>query len=94
MPGEVPIIKQDNRAPEEEQRPHKTPVVCRQKITLLIAYEAVIAQHAAALADLTRKIGTASQIEYVSMYRAAEIMRKDAADLREELEFHVKQHAC
>ena len=68
--------------------------VCPQKILLLDAYQAATAQHSDALANLNRKIGISTRLEYVAMYRAAEILRKDAGDLCEELEWHVKQHGC
>jgi hypothetical protein len=61
---------------------------------LVDAYQTATAQHSDAVANLSRKIGIATRLEYVAMYRATEILRKDAADLREELEYHIKQHGC
>jgi hypothetical protein len=61
---------------------------------LFEAYQAADEQHSNALAELRRKIGTLTRLDYVSLYRAIEILRKDAADFREELEHHIKQHGC
>jgi hypothetical protein len=80
--------------PNETSSEHQPKNVCRQKISLFEAYLAANEQHSSALADLRQKIGTLPRMEYVVLYRAIEILRKDAADLREELEYHVKQHGC
>ena len=66
--------------------------VCPQKVLLLEAYEATTEQHRKTIAEFSRRVGISTRIEYVVMYRAAEILRKDAADLRAELEWHTSQH--
>jgi len=89
MSGETPFTKPEESAPDQQHSG-----LCRQKLILLTAYETLVAQHAAALAELTQQIGTATRLEYVAMYRATEVLRKDVADMREELEWHNKQHGC
>ena len=76
-----------------ESTPKLGSAVCPQKIFLFEAYQAATQQHSNSLAELTLKIGTSTRMEYVVMYRTAEILRKDASDLRTELEWHTKHHA-
>jgi hypothetical protein len=81
-------IKLENSAPSPSSSE------CQHKATLLTAYKAAKAQHDVALAKLDRNAGTSTRLDYVALCRAFEILRKDAADLWEELEQHVKQHGC
>jgi hypothetical protein len=69
-------------------------VPCVQKVALLEAYNAVTKQYADALMNLNLKIGVSSRTDYAAMYRIVESLRIDAADLRRELEFHVRNHRC
>jgi hypothetical protein len=83
-----------NKQKQPELNPPLPTTVCRQKVRLVEAYEAANAQFSKALAELTSKLETSTRLEYVSMYRATEILRKDADDYRHELELHVRQHGC
>jgi hypothetical protein len=67
---------------------------CSQKAILFDAYEIATCQFTDAVEALKRQIGISGRAQYMTAYKAVESLRQDAVMLREELEWHVKQHGC
>jgi hypothetical protein len=67
---------------------------CSIKNTLQIARQEAADAYARAVADLARRIGTASHREYELLSRVAEMTRIRCQDACTDLENHIAQHGC
>jgi hypothetical protein len=67
---------------------------CSIKNTLLIARQEAADAYARAVADLARRIGSASDREYELLSRVAEMTRKRFQEAHTDLQNHIAQHGC
>ena len=67
---------------------------CAEKDQLLLVYRLAADQYAAAVAELSRRIGTSSLDDYRILHEAAEAARIRSNEARERLEQHIAVHHC
>jgi hypothetical protein len=67
---------------------------CPTKTTLLAEWHAAAEIYAKAVGELSRKIGTISQIEYEGLKQNAEAARKRSFESQALLNAHLENHGC
>jgi hypothetical protein len=67
---------------------------CSKKEALLFARQEAADEYAKAVADLAKKIGIVSAVEYRRLRQAAEIARKLSQRAHADFEKHISDHGC
>jgi len=67
---------------------------CAEKDRLLLEYRQAADQYAAAVAELSRRIGISSLDDYQKLHQAAESARIRSNDARDRLARHLAEHHC
>ena len=69
-------------------------MVCKEKATLLEAYQHVTKKYSDALTELHREMGTLSKTKYDSLYRRTEMLHSQVAQAQSEFNSHVEAYNC
>jgi hypothetical protein len=67
---------------------------CSTRITLLTAWQKAAEAYSKAVAELTRRIGTASKREYEWLSRVAQDARNRSVEAQANLQAHMNEHGC
>ena len=67
---------------------------CAEKDRLLLEYRQAADQYAAAVAELSRRIGISSLDDYQKLHQAAEEARIRSNEAHDRLARHVTEHGC
>ena len=69
-------------------------IVCREKATLLEAYQRITKKYFDAVTELHREMGTLSKTKYDSLYRLTEVLHAQVTKAQSEFNSHVQAHNC